>query len=121
MPATYASAPTTASLTDLIRFLLSRTEDDEAELKRMTRSARTPRLHAGAQPEDAETRSVARLRAEAASKRQIIGSVQHLLVLRDQPCEKPVRDAAAQILRALASPYADHPQYREEWRPLGRH
>jgi hypothetical protein len=46
--------------------------------------------------------------------------MQQLLVLRDQPSEKPVRDAAIHVLRWLAAPYADHPGFRPEWKTSSR-
>lgn len=95
-----------SSSTDLVRFLLARVDEDDATLKAWRRD-----LH------DSESTVVpaARLRAEAAAKRQIIGTAQQLLRLRDQPCEKAVRDGASLILRQLAAPYADHPAFRSEW------
>ena len=64
-------------------------------------------------------RAIVRQQAEAASKRRMIGALQQLLVLRDQPLEKTVRDAATQMLRVLAMPYEGHAAYRPEWRPAG--
>lgn len=100
-----------SSTTDLVRFLLDRVDEDDATLK-----ARRRRMHHG-DVRDGESAVVTadRLRAEAAAKRQIIGTAQHLLLLRDQPCEKAVRDGASLILRHLAAPYADHPAFRSEW------
>ena len=46
--------------------------------------------------------------------------MQQLIVLRDQPFEKPIRDAAAQVLRSLATPYANHAAFRSEWRRSSR-
>ena len=94
---------------ELVRFLLARVDDDEAELKKIARQ----QSRGGAPIEG--PRSLERLRAECASKRQIIGALQQLFVLRDQPFEKPIRDAAAQMLQALAMPYADHRGYRTYW------
>jgi Family of unknown function (DUF6221) len=95
---------------DLVRFLLARVEDDEAELKRLARaSAGSPARGCGQSHPD-------RLRAETVAKRQIIGTVQHVLVLRDLPNEQPVREAALQVLRSLAGPYSAHPGFRDEWR-----
>ena len=93
---------------DLIRFVLARIAEDEAEFKRLARSE--PELVVEGGP-----RSIARLRAEAAAKRRLLGSLQQLLVLRDQPAEKMVRDHAAQMLRSLALPYETHPAFRSEW------
>jgi hypothetical protein len=101
-------APTT---NDLVRFLLARFDEDDDVLKKHARngsSASDPIL------------TVDRLRAEALARRRIVGSMQQLLVLRDQPCEKPVREAAAQALRSLAAPYATHAGFRTEWKTSPR-
>jgi Family of unknown function (DUF6221) len=103
VPTTLA-APATS---ELIRFLLARVDEDDAALKKRARAL----------PADdtAGLGSLARLRAESAARRRVIGTVQQLLVLRDQPSEKPVRDGATQILRDLAGPYTDHVGFRSEW------
>jgi hypothetical protein len=111
MSAATTSPPVTH---ELVRFVLARVGEDEAVLKRLARSE-------AAQPEadradDGGLRSISRLRAEAAAKRRLLGSLQHLLVLRDQPAEKMVRDQAAQMLRTLALPYEAHAAFRSEWR-----
>src|SRR4051812_21364292 len=97
---------------DLVRFLLARVDDDESVLKRMRKRVAA---------DGGEIDSLGRLQADAAAKRRLIGCVQQLLALRDQPCEKPVRDQANQMLRVLAVPYHDHRGYRPEWRPSGSH
>jgi hypothetical protein len=110
-----ASAATAASTSqELVRFLLARVDDDESELKRL---ARRGDESAGT----GDVRSIGRLLADAAAKRRLIGSLQQLLVLRDQPFEKAIRDQAAQMLRVLAMPYEGHAGYRSEWRPSGSH
>jgi hypothetical protein len=106
-----SAAALAASTGELVRFLLARLDEDDEDLKRHSRSS----LVQG----DGMT-SVDRLRAEALARRRIIGSVQQLLVLRDQPCEKPVRDLAAQVLRWLAAPYSQHAGFRSEWRSSPR-
>ncbi len=90
-------------MNDLVRFLLARIEDDEAVAKKLSRE----RARNGRTVTDGAL-SLERLRAECAAKRELIGTLQQLFVLRDQPLEKPVRDAAAQMLQTLAVPYADH-------------
>lgn len=98
---------------DLVRFLLDRIDEDDEELRRWTRAeSRSP----GHDSKPDGLRSVERLRSEAIAKRHVIGDLQQLLVLRDQPNEKAVRDGATQALRALAAPYAEHRAYRTEWR-----
>ncbi|MGI8678716.1 MAG: DUF6221 family protein [Jatrophihabitans sp.] len=102
-----------AVASDLVRFLLDRIDEDEDELRHLTRDEVRGPDRAAARP--LGLRSVDRLRAELIAKRHVIGDLQQLLVLRDQPSEKTVRDAAAQALRALAAPYAAHRQYRTDW------
>jgi Family of unknown function (DUF6221) len=97
-------------MNDLVRFLLARIEDDEAVAKKLSRE----RARNGRTGPDGAL-SLERLRAECVAKRELIGTLQQLFVLRDQPLEKPVRDAAAQMLQTLAVPYADHSAYRDTW------
>jgi hypothetical protein len=107
---------TNATNLDLIRFLLARVDDDDAALKRLARQqSRAPHTTT-----PTGVQSVERQRAECVAKRRVIGSAQQLLVLRDQPSERPIREAAVQILRALAAPYADHASFRPEWRLAAR-
>jgi hypothetical protein len=96
---------------ELVRFLLARVDDDEAELKKLARQHSR-----GTGPSTLQgPRSLERLRAECTSKRQIIGALQQLFVLRDQPFEKQIRDAAAAMLQSLAMPYSGHAGYRKHW------
>jgi hypothetical protein len=95
-----------SNTTELVRFLLARLDEDDATLK--------GRRRGGVDPEGGPA-AMDRLRSEVQAKRQIIGAAQQLLLLRDQPCEKPVRDGASLILRCLALPYADHASFRKEW------
>jgi hypothetical protein len=106
-----STAALASTTSELVRFLLARFDEDDEKLRRYSR-------HSG--PPDDGLLSVDRLRAEALARRRIIGSVQQLLVLRDQPCEKPVRDGAAQVLRWLAAPYAHHAGFRSEWKSSPR-
>jgi hypothetical protein len=108
---TTAARPTSQ---ELVRFLLARVDDDDTELKRLAR--RSPDAEG-----DSGVRSLARLQADVAVKRRLIGALQQLLVLRDQPFEKAIRDQATQMLRTLAVPYERHAGYRAEWRPAGTH
>jgi Family of unknown function (DUF6221) len=110
MPATTAAPPATLQL---VRFLLARIDEDDLELKR--RAKREGDVTTGG------LSSVTRLRAETEAKRRVIGGLQQLLVLRDQPFEKAIRDQASQLLRAMAVPYDDHASYRDEWRPSAAH
>lgn len=101
MPAIATSDVSTA----LVRFVIARLDDDDAALRR-----HTERLS----PAMAE-----RLRADVLAKRQILGAAQRLLILHDMPQQHDVRSQAIEILRSLATSYADHRAFREEWR-MGR-
>lgn len=107
------TTPTTLapSTTELVRFLLARFDEDDDRLKRYSREGAPPVT--GPVPLD-------RLRSEALARRRIVGAMQQLLVLRDQPSERPVREAAAHALRALAAPYSAHTAFRSEWKTSPR-
>lgn len=98
---------------DIVRFVLDRLDDDEDELQRLSR-VESRSMTSASRP--GGLRAVERLRAEIIAKRHVIGDLQQLMVLRDQPAEKTVRDAATQALRALAAPYAEHWAYKADWR-----
>jgi hypothetical protein len=84
-------------------------------------------------PTDAERDHIARhdpthVLAEVDAKRRILAEVEQMQALEDQvdgewgsgswsydATDRP----SAQILRALALPYADRPGYRDGWRPAG--
>jgi hypothetical protein len=87
----------------LVRFLLARISDEERDLRRHGHGVT-------AVPTE-------RALAECAAKRDIIGIMQRMLILRDLPLERQVRDGAAEVLRRLAAVYEDHSGYRSEWRP----
>jgi hypothetical protein len=98
-----SSATLTSTTSELVRFLLARFDEDDEQIKRAARDG-TSKL--------GELFAVDRLRAEALARRRIVGTVQQLLVLRDQPSEKPVRDGAVHVLRSLAAPYMHHAAFR---------
>lgn len=106
----FASIGTTTQ--DLVRFLLARLDEDGTEIKRLARD-RTDEVDG--------IRSIERLRADLTAKRRLIGTLQQLIVLRDQPFERAIRHQAAEMLRFLALPYDRHEAYRPEWRPAGSH
>ena len=109
---TATTSPTDTS--DLVRFVLARLDDEEADMRRRVRGLR------GRDDAESDTEVIEHLRAETLARRQITGAVQQLLVLRDLPNEKAVRDIAASILRSLATPYAEHPSFREHWHAANR-
>lgn len=103
------TSPQSVSTTDLVRFLLARIEEDATEIKRYNRAVANGKAPAPGwcSPE--------RMRSECEAKRQMIGTLQQQLVLRDQPFEKAIRHQAIYMLRSLAIPYAEHSGYRKEW------
>jgi hypothetical protein len=89
----------------LVRFLLARISDEERELRRRSTG------------ETQQVWTVERALAECSAKRDVIGIMQRMLILRDLPLERQVRDGAGEVLRRLAAVYEDHASYRNEWRP----
>ncbi|WP_369137934.1 DUF6221 family protein [Modestobacter versicolor] len=101
---------------DLVGFLLARMAED----------ARTAADLAAAQGEEG---TAERLRADCAAKRKVVLTCQaaapDLDFLGSRPqgladFPMPPRDVhqlAAVTLALLATPYADHPDYQEVWRP----
>ena len=98
-----SSAGKSASTTALVDFVVGRLDDEDTEIAQCT---------------DADERE--RRAADVRARREVVVSVQELLDLRDQPNEKAVRDLAVSILRSLATPFADHPGFREEWHAATR-
>jgi len=105
-----STATLTSTTNELVRFLLARFDEDDEQLKRCARPGATPSVPF----------PVERLRSEALARRRVLGALQQLLVLRDQPSEKPVRDGAVQALRSLAAPYSTHNGFRSEWKTSPR-
>ena len=101
-------------VSDLVRFVLARLDDEEADMRRRVRALR------GRDDTQAASEIIEHLRSETLARRQIVGAVQQLLILRDLPNEKAVRDVAASILRSLATPYADHASFRDHWHAANR-
>lgn len=108
-----SSVTAVATSQEIARFLLTRLDEDEIELKRLARDEGAVALGG--------LRAISRLRAEVDTKRRLIGSLQQLVVLRDQPAERAVRHQAENMLRFLALPYEWHAEYRSQWRPAGSH
>jgi hypothetical protein len=100
--------PASPPITDLVDFVLARLADEDADIHRRS----------GDRPADAD--ELDRRAAEVHARREVVTSVQQLLELRDQPNEKAVRDLAVSILRSLATPFADHPAFREQWHAATR-
>lgn len=90
---------TTATAT-LTQFLRARIAEDEA----------TARV-----ANDWNFTAEARVLAECEAKRRIVESAEFV---RDTPSiHDDARTFMSNVLRRLAAVYAEHPDYREEWRP----
>jgi hypothetical protein len=95
------------TLTD---FLLARIAEDEGINRRIVKAAGFAMFNG--EPVDPHAR---RLLAECEAKRRIVELSWHHL--GDEEYGWGMEEAKRQILTLLALPYADHPDYREEWRP----
>ena len=105
---------------DLVQFLRDRFDEEMAEAQAAEkRTTTTRRMIQGQWVEDTVQpaewrRSVwppARVLREVEVKRRMLGRIEShaLLMGRDE--------IHGDLMRLLALPYADHPGYREEWRP----
>ena len=116
-------------MSDLTEFLLARVAEDQA----VARSAETDPRHSwvfvdfggNANADHGRRWNPARVLAECEAKRRIIrGAIPGRIVRPDgevlslmAPNELARADLLHEwILRVLAQPYADHPDFREEWK-----
>ena len=117
-------------MSDLTEFLLARIAEDEAAAKSVQEVE--PKSAAAvftslAAPTGTVEMSPARVLAECEAKRRIVelhgddGTYRPIVVGgEDYYVCRTCRAAAlggCETLRSLALPYADHPDYRDEWRP----
>lgn len=99
-------------MSDLTEFLLARVAEDEADAS----AASEHRLWVISQADDRIVNDAghmqrfmpSRILAECEAKRRIVSLCSPII---PSDCGVP------EVLNALALPYADHPDYREEWRP----
>jgi hypothetical protein len=59
----------------------------------------------------------ARVLAECEAKRRIVGWFQTLGAMTDRDSLETRHNELLHVLSALALPHADHPDYRQEWKP----
>jgi len=103
-------------VSDLAEFLLARAAEDEATNAGLAHHHFCPDnpCHCGL---------TARILRECEAKRRIVGLCMETLAVEipgfpvDTAGFEEARSLASATLRALALPYADHPSFREEWRP----
>ena len=101
--------------TNLTEFLLARIAGDIADAREVQALAVTR----GLQPDDPREpalRVARRVLAECAAKRRIVEMQGKNDELRYQPGFHYKAQVIETVLRLLAQPYADHPDFREEWR-----
>lgn len=119
-------------MSDLTDFLLARIAEDEEAAGALAadghREADGRVLSVSGTGVDWPDRwNPARVLAECEAKRRIVETAVHLRAEQDQHFGTPVTtevavaigasSAADIIVKCLAVVYADHPDYREEWRP----
>jgi len=90
---------------ELVEFLLARIAEDEAYASYVLEQQRDRTVWAPPWTVLAPARQL----AECEAKRRIVATIQRWL-----DTGYPTLD---HVLFALALPYADHPDYRDEWRP----
>ena len=95
-------------MSDLTAFLRARIGEDEAWANAALLRRFAPIPQAMERPDTVE-----RVLADVQAKRAIVEDRAHLDTLRPGA----VRAHSEWVCRVLAAVYADHPDYREEWRP----
>jgi hypothetical protein len=100
----------------LTEFLLARITEDEADARHSSADAMTGyrwKHYPRGAYEEIQALALGRARrvlAECEAKRKIVNAMGSTLGDAEQ-------SVAAFVLKALALPHADHPDYDEEWRP----
>jgi hypothetical protein len=102
-------------MTDLMAFLKARLDADQAEADRIHDIFCD--IHRGFAGErgDCDCGEPARVLAEVAALRRIVEL--HDTIPEEEYCAWCDERKPCQTLRLLATIWADHPDYREEWRP----
>lgn len=108
-------------MSDLTEFLLARITEDEAVAQRD--AASPPPVSAMSATFVKNPMSPDRVLAECEAKRRIVELRYSWNLQAERATEPPFGPilkaqviTADTVLRTLAMPYADHPDYREEWR-----
>ena len=97
-------------MSELTDFLLARIAEDEDRIVHEFDCERFNVTDYGTRQGKCDCDATGRLKAECGAKRRIVAELE-----RDH--ERHSRESYWMILRLLALPYADHRDYREEWRP----
>jgi hypothetical protein len=111
---------------DLVQFLRARLDEDERRARRAIDGPRNQFVSADEDidpllfDEDGTFALPARVLAEVDAKRRIVDRMAGMLAAAEGDSEVDHYgglDAAEGTLELLALPFADHPVYRDEWRP----
>jgi len=100
----------------LTEFLLARIDEDEAAWDKVDRQVEEWRRDNTATPYRYWRPSPQRLRAECEAKRRVIEAVWDWSDALPEKAYSEVGRCQTSVLRALALPHADHPDYRDEWK-----
>lgn len=116
-------------MNELVAFLRARLEDDEerAFAARAQWDDEDARQEWNDLPEasfaHARNLDPARVLREVEAKRRILDRYEDAVVRREDPdhsqlaAQVQIQEYADWVIPLLAVPYADHPDYRQEWRP----
>ncbi|GLY81855.1 DUF6221 family protein [Actinoallomurus iriomotensis] len=103
-------------MSDLAEFLRARLDEDERDAQETERL-----VESGMEVPGAVTYSPERVLREVEAKRQLVREISTLTEFDwgepDGSMRSDYVEAFRRVLRIHALPYADHPDYREEWRP----
>jgi hypothetical protein len=98
---------------DVVEFLRARLDEDEAAAK-----AWLPFGNPNAeQRQHVASHDPARVLADVESKRGVVAKCEAALRGQTRPGEELMKTLAVLVLEGLATAYADHSDFREEWRP----
>jgi hypothetical protein len=102
----------------LTEFLLARVVEDEDRIIHEFDCDRFNVYDYGSRYGECDCNATSRLLAECEAKRRIVATMQEAVDVANDPdtIELSAYTQGA-LLKLLALPYADHADYREEWRP----
>ncbi len=101
----------------LAGFLLARIAEDEVKARHRDEVTFGPERRRIADESRFDPHDPARVLAECEAKRRIVERFNLLAEGGDGHEAMYRRSEMVGVLRALALPYADHPEFRSEWRP----
>jgi hypothetical protein len=101
----------------LTEFLRARLDEDEVNAREIAGPGGfATRIEGDAAAEVCTFADPVRVLAEVEAKRRIVTAWSAIPNLPDAHSQQ-ARETASHVFRCLALPYADHPDYDEEWKP----